>query len=106
MARGLSRLSDVSQLTLIGRYMVKELALWGGVMAATGFLMSQLSIRWRVFVAFSMVYTFFIVLIYLITPNDLAWHLQSSAGRAFGVVSLCLFCYLLTEADGFVRRAA
>lgn len=104
LERGWGRVRDPAGIQAIAGAVLKHSGLYGvallGAMA-WAFRRAQLLRAWPVF-AFAALYTLAIVTVYLITPNDLTWHLATSIDRTMLTANLCVVAGVLQLA---ARRA-
>ena len=93
--RFVSRLFNPTDLILIAKYFFHQLGLFFIILIL--FIYKNKAEYSRVYMVllFIILYTLSIVLIYLITPYDLTWHLGTSAERAFLTIKVCVFSMIL-----------
>lgn len=96
-ARVLGRLADPEQVLLILKHLVSVMGLMVLLLGALALVVPGMRKRIVLPAIFAAIYTAALVLVYLLTPHDLVWHLTSSSSRTFGAVSAMLFCIAFRE---------
>jgi hypothetical protein len=103
--RGWGRLTDPSALALIAVSALKHSWLVLAVVAVEFVRRGSSRAGTLVAIVFVGLYEAALIAVYLITPHELRWHLDTSADRTFSAVNLCLFSYAVQRlAEG--RAAA
>lgn len=98
----LTKISNTENVILIGKYMISDLLAVSCLLAAISvFAKTMISFRANVIfcITFCLAYSGVVFLVYLSTPHDLAWHLNTSASRVMmapNMVIIGVAIYILT----------
>ncbi len=90
-------LKNLHNVQIIFSHIFNELGLFMLLVSGFALLKPRLKFLWMSCSFFLIIYLSIIILIYLITPYDLTWHLQNSASRTFGVIGFMIYCCSLFE---------
>ena len=92
LSRALNRMMDINSLHLITSNFLKNTWICLSLMMISLYVGGVKLSKMYIPIIFLALYTGFLLVIYLITPHDLAWHLWSSIDRTLMPVNLLIFC--------------
>lgn len=93
--RGIKRLSNFSDMYTILKYFVVYSGGYFFILFASIAILNKNIINKLPSLLFIIIYCFALIVIYVITPDSLIWHLNNSADRTFMVVNMCITSFVV-----------